>query len=38
MNLSAGTYTPSNEPYPGVTFPGPMRLLIGAGGQRVFHR
>ncbi len=36
MNLSAGTYTPSNEPYPGVTFPGPMRLLIGAGGQVYF--
>ena len=36
MNLVAGTYNPSNDPYPGVTFPGPMRILLGASGEVYF--
>jgi hypothetical protein len=36
MNLFAGSYDTSVEPYSGVAFPGPMRLLIGAGGEVYF--
>ena len=36
MNLVAKTYDQSVQPYPGVAFPGPMRLLIGLGGEVYF--
>jgi hypothetical protein len=36
INTNAWTYDTGNLPYPGVTWPGPMRLLIGAGGEVYF--
>jgi hypothetical protein len=37
MDLDAGTYDPNRPPYsPAMTFPGPMRLLIGAAGEVYF--
>ncbi len=36
MNLTNGTYDPSVEAFGTVTFPGPMRLLIGLGGEVYF--
>jgi len=36
MNLTNGTYDPSVEPFGTVGFPGPMRLLIGLGGEVYF--
>lgn len=36
MDFAAGTYDESVEPFPGIAFPGAMRLLIGLGGQVYF--
>jgi hypothetical protein len=36
INLAAGTYDPSDDPFPGMTFPGSMRLLLGANGEVYF--
>jgi hypothetical protein len=37
MDLGAGTYDPTTHPYdPALSFPGPMRILLGAGGEVYF--
>ena len=36
MDLQAGTYDPTGKPYGSITFPGPMRILLGRGGEVYF--
>jgi hypothetical protein len=36
MDLAAGTYDPSGRPYGSIAFPGPMRILLGRGGEVYF--
>ena len=36
INLTNATYDKTALPYPSVTYPGPMRLLIGLGGEVYF--
>jgi len=36
MDLGAGTYDPSAKPYGSITFPGPMRILLGRAGEVYF--
>ena len=36
INISGGTYDPANKAFGTVSFPGPMRLLIGLGGEVYF--
>src|SRR5262249_61331047 len=36
MDLAAGTYDPSGRPYGSISFPGPMRMLLGREGEGYF--
>ena len=36
IDIAGGTYDKTVEPFPTVAFPGPMRLLIGLGGEVYF--
>lgn len=36
IDLDAGTYDPNTHPFDSITFPGPMRILLGAGGEVYF--